>query len=95
MPPILVGACYGSTTVQTTGQPGPNPAQYQLQEPQLKKASPCPPGWEDTPTNYEPASLSLLELGDSQKNKTSPEKGRPPPAPLFGDDDDDDLDWLG
>uniref|UniRef100_A0A8C3PK28 peptidylprolyl isomerase n=1 Tax=Calidris pygmaea TaxID=425635 RepID=A0A8C3PK28_9CHAR len=22
-------------------------------------------------------------------------KGRPPPAPLFGDDDDDDLDWLG
>uniref|UniRef100_A0A8C2U1T2 peptidylprolyl isomerase n=1 Tax=Coturnix japonica TaxID=93934 RepID=A0A8C2U1T2_COTJA len=22
-------------------------------------------------------------------------KGRPPPAPLFGDDEDDDLDWLG
>lgn len=27
MPPILAGACYGSTTLQTTGQPRPNPAQ--------------------------------------------------------------------
>lgn len=41
----------------------------------IKKASLCPPGWEDTPIDYRPTSLSLLELGDSQKNKTSSEKG--------------------
>lgn len=57
-------------------QPGPNSDQLTSSRTRshYETGPLCPPGWKDTPRNYESA---LPHLPDSQKSNTSPEKGEP------------------